>query len=110
MPSTAGTTVSVVILRGRHMFVAHVGDSRVVLASNMGETLKAIPLTKDHKPDNPEEKERIESLGGEIGRSSGVFRVAWNRVCQPNQHHGPVLRSTKMESVPFLAIARSLGK
>ena len=99
-----------VILRGRHMFVANVGDSRVVMATTVKETLKAVPLTVDHKPDDPTEKKRIESVGGQIGRSSGVFRVAWNRVCQANQHHGPVLRSTKMESVPFLAIARSLGK
>ena len=109
-PSTAGTTASVVIMRGRHMFVANVGDSRVVLAQEAGEGLKAVALTDDHKPENPLEAQRIESLGGKIGRSNGVFRVAWNRVHQIGQHRGPVLRSTKMDSVPFLAIARSLGK
>ena len=109
-PSTAGTTASVVIMRGRHMFVANVGDSRVVLAQESGEGLKAVALTDDHKPENPLEAQRIESLGGKIGRSNGVFRVAWNRVHQIGQHRGPVLRSTKMDSVPFLAIARSLGK
>ena len=92
------------------MFVANVGDSRVVLARDDGEGLKAVPLTVDHKPDDPAEVERIKSLGGQIGRSNGVFRVAWNRVSQLGRHRGPVLRSTKMESVPFLAIARSLGK
>jgi serine/threonine protein phosphatase PrpC len=94
-------------MRGHHMFVANVGDSRVVLAQDAGEGLKAVPLTSDHKPEDPLETQRIYSLGGQIGRRNGVFRVAWNRVCQ---HRGPVLRSTKMESVPFLAIARSLGK
>ena len=92
------------------MFVANVGDSRVVLAHDDGEGLKAVPLTVDHKPDDPAEVERIKSLGGQIGRSNGIFRVAWNRVSQLGRHRGPVLRSTKMESVPFLAIARSLGK
>ncbi|CAB4024442.1 phosphatase 1D-like [Paramuricea clavata] len=108
-PSTAGTTASVVIMRGHHMFVANVGDSRVVLAQDAGEGLKAVPLTGDHKPEDPLEAQRIKSLGGQIGRSNGVFRVAWNRVSQIGRHRGPVLRSTKMESVPFLAIARSLG-
>ena len=92
------------------MFVANVGDSRVVLAHDAGEGLKAVPLTVDHKPEDPVEVERIKSLGGQIGRSNGIFRVAWNRVSQLGRHRGPVLRSTKMESVPFLAIARSLGK
>ena len=97
-------------MRGHHMFVANVGDSRVVLAQDAGEGLKAVPLTGDHKPEDPLEAQRIKSLGGQIGRSNGVFRVAWNRVSQIGRHRGPVLRSTKMESVPFLAIARSLGK
>ncbi|KAG8122623.1 putative Protein phosphatase 1D protein, partial [Naja naja] len=31
LPSTSGTTASVVIIRGSKMYVAHVGDSGVVL-------------------------------------------------------------------------------
>ncbi|GFH44256.1 hypothetical protein CTEN210_00730 [Chaetoceros tenuissimus] len=41
---------------------ANVGDSRAVLCRN-GE---AIEITKDHKPNDPDERERIESLGGRV--------------------------------------------
>jgi len=41
---------------------ANVGDSRAVLCRSG----KAIDLTKDHKPNDPEERERVESLGGRV--------------------------------------------
>lgn len=81
-----------------------------MLAQETVDGLKAVPLTVDHKPEDPVEVKRIRSLGGQIRQSNGIFRVAWNRVCELGRHRGPVLRSTKMESVPFLAIARSLGE
>ena len=38
---------------------------------------------------------------------SGVPRVVWNR---PKMgHKGPVRRSTHIDEIPFLAVARSLG-
>ena len=65
LPSTAGTTASMVILHGRRMYVAHVGDSGVVLGVRTARgVLHAVPLTEDHKPDAPHERERIEALGG----------------------------------------------
>lgn len=49
LPSTAGTTASVVIIRGRKMFVAHVGDSSVVFGehdeSAEGDSLTANCVT-----------------------------------------------------------------
>ena len=41
---------------------ANVGDSRAVL-SRAG---RAIPLTTDHKPNSPQERSRIEKLGGKV--------------------------------------------
>jgi protein phosphatase 1D len=39
---------------------------------------------------------------------SGVPRVVWNR---PRLgHRGPVRRSTHIDEIPFLAVARSLGE
>ena len=38
---------------------------------------------------------------------AGVNRVVWDR---PKQHNGPLLRSTEVDHIPFLAVARALGK
>ncbi|KAM9846333.1 protein phosphatase 1D-like isoform 1-T1 [Aulostomus maculatus] len=110
LPSTSGTTASVIVIRGVHMYVAHVGDSAVVIGVKENEsdiTLQALEVTQDHKPELPKEKERIERLGGSVMKKSGVNRVVWKR---PRlTHNGPVRRSTVIDQIPFLAVARSLG-
>lgn len=72
---------------------ANVGDSRAVLC----RAGRAIELTKDHKPNDPEERRRIEGLGGKVewfgrvddkgrplernrarGGFSGVYRINRN--------------------------------
>lgn len=49
------------------MYVAHVGDSAVVLGVRddpFDELIGAVEITQDHKPDLPKERQRIEGLGG----------------------------------------------
>ncbi|XP_053563325.1 protein phosphatase 1D [Bombina bombina] len=109
LPSTSGTTASVVIIRGNKMYVAHVGDSGVVLGfqHNSKDIVRAVEVTQDHKPELPRERERIEGLGGSVINKSGVNRVVWKR---PRlTHNGPVRRSTVIDQIPFLAVARALG-
>lgn len=109
LPSTSGTTASVVLLRGNKLYVAHVGDSGVVfgLQNSPKDVLKAVEVTQDHKPELPRERERIEGLGGSVINKSGVNRVVWKR---PRlTHNGPVRRSTVIDQIPFLAVARALG-
>uniref|UniRef100_UPI0037E7604E protein phosphatase 1D-like n=1 Tax=Semicossyphus pulcher TaxID=241346 RepID=UPI0037E7604E len=110
LPSTSGTTASVIVIRGVHMYVAHVGDSAVVVGVQENDSdiqLQALEVTQDHKPELPKEKERIERLGGSVMKKSGVNRVVWKR---PRlTHNGPVRRSTVIDQIPFLAVARSLG-
>ncbi|KAJ7990110.1 hypothetical protein DPEC_G00296920 [Dallia pectoralis] len=110
LPSTSGTTASVVVIRGDRMFVAHVGDSAVVLGVQDDPTdqfIRAVEVTQDHKPELPKERERIEGLGGSVIKKSGVNRVVWKR---PRlTHNGPVRRSTVIDQIPFLAVARALG-
>lgn len=68
--STAGTTASTIIFREDHIFVANVGDSTAVLAVTNPQReiigqhpIKAVVLTKDHKPEDPDENDNIEVLG-----------------------------------------------
>lgn len=80
-----------------------------VFCYNQGEAMwKGRPLTRDHKPESADETARIVQSGGKVVSKSGVPRVVWNR---PRLgHRGPVRRSTHIDEIPFLAVARSLGK
>ena len=114
LPSTAGTTASIAFIRRGKIYVGHVGDSAIVLGFENkdendanGKVWSAKPLTRDHKPESDEESRRIERSGGKVICKSGVPRVVWNR---PKMgHKGPVRRSTHIDEIPFLAVARSLG-
>ncbi|ROT63567.1 hypothetical protein C7M84_018541 [Penaeus vannamei] len=107
-PSTSGTTASVAFIRRQKIYIGHVGDSGIVLGCEdpdggwHGEA-----LTRDHKPESIVEKTRITECGGKVINKSGVPRVVWNR--PKSGHQGPVRRSTPMDEIPFLAVARSLG-
>ncbi|KAK0167541.1 hypothetical protein PV327_004927 [Microctonus hyperodae] len=109
LPSTAGTTASIAFIRKGKIYIGHVGDSGIVLGYQDDSDLpwKAKALTKDHKPESGPEMTRIQESGGKVVSKSGVPRVVWNR---PRiGHKGPVRRSTHIDEIPFLAVARSLG-
>jgi serine/threonine protein phosphatase PrpC len=62
----SGSTCVSVLTLGKKLYIANVGDSRAILITciqdNNGvdtEECSAIPLTRDHKPDDPDEAERI---------------------------------------------------
>ncbi|KAH6558483.1 hypothetical protein KP509_1Z061300 [Ceratopteris richardii] len=59
---SSGTTAIMVLILGREVFVANVGDCRAVL-SRKG---KAVDMSRDHKPWCKQELMRIEALGGYI--------------------------------------------
>lgn len=116
LPSTAGTTASIAFIRRGKIYVGHVGDSGIVLGFQKDKEVPesseickwgATSLTEDHKPEAYAEKMRIINCGGKVVTKSGVPRVVWNR---PRiGHKGPVRRSTPIDEIPFLAVARSLG-
>jgi len=56
----SGTTAVVAWLALPHLWVAWVGDSRAVLGQEDGT---AVPLTRDHRIDHPEERRRLQALG-----------------------------------------------
>ncbi|KAL8089613.1 hypothetical protein AgCh_039184 [Apium graveolens] len=57
-----GSTAVVAIVTPEKIVVANCGDSRAVLCRKG----KAIPLSRDHKPDRPDELSRIEAAGGRV--------------------------------------------
>ncbi len=55
----------------KQLYVYNVGDSRCIICNNN----IAIPLTKDHKPDYPEETRRISKLGGKVYFDGYDYRI-----------------------------------
>lgn len=57
------------------IYCSNAGDSRAVMKSKVGEVVE---LSHDHKPDNQEEKERIEKAGGfvQLGRTNGSISLS----------------------------------
>ena len=103
----SGCTCVIIFIIGKKLICSNVGDSRAILIKNKLENNKTYQytlLSNDHKPNIPEEKERIEKMGGEVEQTyeeegnnttpkpSGIFRV-WKKGCE----------------YPGLAISRSLG-
>lgn len=76
--SRVGCTACVCLVQESSIIVANVGDSRVVLCQNG----LAIPLSTDHKPNLPSERERIVRAGGTVDQQDfgglTVYRVNGN--------------------------------
>eukprot|EP01017_Pseudomicrothorax_dubius_P024969 TRINITY_DN265_c0_g1_i1.p1 TRINITY_DN265_c0_g1~~TRINITY_DN265_c0_g1_i1.p1 ORF type:complete len:306 (-),score=84.30 TRINITY_DN265_c0_g1_i1:232-1149(-) len=72
--SMAGCTANVVLIVKDVIYCANAGDSRSVLC----DSGKAVELSEDHKPENSEERERIQAAGGWIsdGRINGNLNLS----------------------------------
>ncbi|XP_031480957.1 probable protein phosphatase 2C 59 [Nymphaea colorata] len=66
----AGSTASTAVLVGDRLLVANVGDSRAVICRDGN----AIAVSRDHKPDQTDERQRIEDAGGFV-MWAGTWRV-----------------------------------
>uniref|UniRef100_A0AC34FZP1 PPM-type phosphatase domain-containing protein n=1 Tax=Panagrolaimus sp. ES5 TaxID=591445 RepID=A0AC34FZP1_9BILA len=60
---TGSTLCSAVIQNNKYLTIANVGDSRAVACDSQGN---CITLTRDHKPSDLKEKQRVEDAGGVI--------------------------------------------
>lgn len=65
----SGSTCVAMLIRGSDIWVANLGDSRAVMGRRVDGHIEAIPLTRDHKPNEPDERERIRAAGGRINAS-----------------------------------------
>ncbi|KZV31765.1 hypothetical protein F511_00569 [Dorcoceras hygrometricum] len=105
-----GSTALVVLVGKEELVVANCGDSRAVLCRGGA----AVPLSMDHKPDRPDEKQRIEAAGGNIvnwngwrvqgvlatSRSLGDYSLKPYVISEPE-----VMITKRTESDDFLVIA-----
>ena len=82
------------------MYSANSGDSRGILVSFSPQNgIKIESLTRDHKPDIPEEKERILRAGGRVHAYKG----------NEGENLGPERVWLGTEDSPGLAMSRSIG-
>eukprot|EP00928_Gymnodinium_smaydae_P071567 TRINITY_DN55117_c0_g1_i1.p1 TRINITY_DN55117_c0_g1~~TRINITY_DN55117_c0_g1_i1.p1 ORF type:complete len:405 (+),score=77.55 TRINITY_DN55117_c0_g1_i1:217-1431(+) len=63
-PYLMGCTANVCLVQPKTIVVANAGDTRAVLC----RAGSAVPLSEDHKPNNPEERCRILRAGGSVER------------------------------------------
>ena len=92
------TALAVVIYENfdgsRSIVSANVGDSRAILSRNR----VALDLTKDHKPNDAAERERVEALGGEVNWCGGV-----------DTNGNPILHTGVYRINGNLALSRAIG-
>ena len=95
----SGTTCSSMIFCPTKIISANVGDSRCVVGKFDGKNWKAKNLTRDHKPNEEDEKKRIIEKGGRIESYKD----------EDGEFVGPERVWLKTEDVPGLAMSRSFG-
>ena len=87
------------MIYNNHIFTANVGDSRAVIGRNLNNKWISLPLSYDHKPENPKEKKRIIDKGGRVE----PFKD------EDEGFIGPHRVWFKYDSYPGLAMSRSFG-
>ena len=97
----SGTTCNLIFQLNKHLIDFNVGDSRSILIEDSGDYTHQVihPLSVDHKPDIPEELQRIQAYGGTVQRIRDAF----------GNELGPMRVFKLGYSFPGLAMSRSLG-
>jgi len=106
----AGSTASTAILVGDRLLVANVGDSRAVICRGGN----AIAVSRDHKPDQTDERQRIEDAGGfvmwagtwRVGGVLAVSRAFGDRLLKQYVVADPEIQEERVDSsLEFLILA-----
>jgi len=66
-----GSTAVIVLIRDKDIYVSNAGDSRAILCRSG----VALELSRDHKPESPRERSRIENAGGKVSIVGPCHRV-----------------------------------
>ena len=67
----SGSTAVSIVIRGTWLVCSNVGDSRAVLGRKSGNSWQAVAISRDQKPDDPVERQRIEARGGRVEAFKG---------------------------------------
>lgn len=96
----SGTTTVSLLLLQKTVYSANVGDSRAILIScNKHGEWTSQPLSRDQKPDEPGEMQRILKYGGRVEAFKDFN----------GDPIGPARVWLKHENIPGLAMSRSIG-
>ena len=113
--TNSGSTAVVLMLSVSHILIAHVGDSRACIGripprnhnnqlhANAPRLPEVMALTSDHKPERPDEHERVNNSGGRVGPSPH------NVYADPNTATQRVWSADPSYYGPGLAVSRSFG-
>ena len=95
----SGSTCVSILLTPKKLICANVGDSRCILGKFNNEKWFSKNLSRDHKPNIPNEYERIIKMGGRVDTYKD----------NENNCFGPDRVWLKNEDTPGLAMSRSFG-
>ena len=98
----SGSCALILLIVDKKIFVANVGDSRCLLSMNNGK--KYVEVTKDHKPNSPNEIKRIKKYGGSIYQTETVM----NNVNNP-EVNGKILIGPYRVLPGRLSVSRTIG-
>lgn len=97
---SGGCTASVILQLGPKLYIANAGDSSSFVVVHRASTnkTKIVYMSREDKPELPEERERIERMGGRVLLGDGVGSTS-----------RAVYFDTSTGSASGLAMSRSLG-
>lgn len=92
----SGCTLVCALITPTHILCASVGDSRAVI----GTSSSCVSMSQDHKPDDEEERKRIEAAGGHVAFSRVMGELAMSRAIGDFQYKDASLPPAKMMVSP----------
>lgn len=97
--SVSGCTLTLVMILASFMYIASLGDSKCVLLSKVGTAISITMSTQNHSFDDPNEKQRVEKVGGVVRRID----------LNDGEEDGPLRVFKKGFKGPGLAVSRAMG-
>jgi len=95
----SGTTAVLALIHRQTVICGNVGDSRAFIGRKTASEWQIVPLSRDHKPSEPDEASRIHDWNGRIAPYYD----------KENRPLGPLRVWLADEDIPGLAMSRSLG-